>query len=70
MLRMLASEYVDKAIRYAANKASPFFNEIVLSDPPESVDASASVVKEMMNDKVDSLAERIKKEIKRKKEAK
>lgn len=70
MMRMIASEYMDKAIRYAANKASPFLNNVVLSDPPESIDASAKVVKEMMSEKVDSIAERIKKEIQKKKEAK
>lgn len=70
MMRMLVSEYADNMIRYAANMASPFFNEVVLSDPPESIDASATVIKEAMSERIDSLAERIKKEIQLKKETK
>lgn len=71
MLRMLALDYVEKGLDYVKEKATPFFKEVVLSDPPDSVDASATVVKDVVNNKVDSFAERIKKELenqKRKKE--
>lgn len=67
ILRMVASEYVDKAVKYAAKEASPFFNNVIASDPPESVDVSANVVKDVVNKKVDSLADRIKKELEKKK---
>ena len=70
IVRMVASEYVDKAVKYAANKVSPFFNDVVVSDPPESVDVSASVLKETVNKKVDSLADRIKEELEKKKKNK
>ena len=67
MIRMLVSQYKGQALDYIANKAAPFFQNVVMSDPPESVDASATVVKEVVSEKVDSLADRIKREISRKK---
>lgn len=70
MLRMLASDYVDKGLDYVKAKATPFFKDIVLSDPPESVDASATVLKDAVNNKVDSIADRIKKELENKKKKK
>ena len=70
MLRMIASDYIDKGLDYIKAKATPFFKDVVLSDPPESVDASATVVKDVVNNKVDTIADRIKKELENKKREK
>lgn len=67
VVRMFASGYVEKAMEYIKDKSSSFIQDVVLSDPPKSIDVSNQVIKETINNKLDSLSERIKKELEKSK---
>lgn len=63
IIRTIASNYVEEAIEYIKNKTAPFIQDVVLSDPPKSIDVSSKVIKETIDNKIDSITEKIKKEL-------
>ena len=65
IVRMFAADYAEKLTKQAIEKFAPLINDVVLSNPPESIDVSAKVVKETLDDKINSFAEKIKQELKR-----
>lgn len=67
IIRMFANDYVEKLIEEIKNQSKPFIQDVVLSDPPNSIDVSNKVIKETINNKLDSLTERIKKELEKSK---
>ena len=52
----------ETAVRYIEEQVTDFIS-VAVSDPPDSVDGAASFVKEEVNTKVDSIADRLKKKL-------
>lgn len=52
----------ENAVQYIEEQVTDFMG-VAISDPPDSVDGAASLVKEEVNTKVDSIADRLKKKL-------
>ena len=63
---VLVKPFWDKLYNQGIEQLKPLVG-LVVSDPPDSIDVSASVIKEEVGEKIDSVADKLKKRLEEKK---